>query len=305
MRGEFSVKRRSMHYNGPIVRPQTDADSLFIEVTVGCTHNSCTFCNFYKGYPFSIAPLEQIEADLKEARQMRPWAKKIWANGGNPYALSTDRLAAVAKLIKQYFPQSRISTYARVDDLTRKSADEMKYLKELGFEDLVVGFETGDDEILKAVNKGYTVADILSGCKKLEEAGVDYRMIFLGGLAGKGKCEESAKKTAALLNQLHPYLLYLNSVSIMPGTKLYEDWKQGVFQESGERELVKELISLLEHMENEIAVFAAPNTTPFSFFVNLQENKHKLLCEMQNYLCTIDKNEEKRAAINRHRKSNI
>lgn len=294
-----------MTFNGPIVRPQTDADSLFIEVTVGCTHNSCTFCNFYKDYPFSIAPLEQIEADLKEAQRVHPWVRKIWANGGNPYALSTDKLAAVAKLIKKYFPESRISTYARVDDLTRKSVDEMKYLRELGFVDLVVGFECGDDEILKNVNKGYTAADILSGCKKLEQADVDYRMIFLGGLAGKGRCVESAKKTAALLNQLHPYLLYLNSVSIMPGTKLHEDWEQGRFQEAGEGELVRELIALLEDMENEIAVFAAPNTTPFSFFVNLQENKHKLLLQMREYLDTIDKSEEERAAMRRHSKSNI
>lgn len=294
-----------MHYNGPIVRPQTDADSLFIEVTVGCTHNSCTFCNFYHGFPFSVAPLEQIEADLKEAHRKYPWAKKIWANGGNPYALSTEKLAAIAKLIKKYFPRSRISTYARVDDLTRKSVDEMTYLKELGFEDLVVGFECGDDEILRNVNKGYTVADILSGCKKLEQAGVDYRMIFLGGLAGKGKCEESAKKTAALLNQLHPYLLYLNSVSILPGTKLYDDWKNGRFQEAGEGELVQELIALLEHMENDIAVFAAPNTTPFSFFVDLQPNKCEILKYMSEYVDSIDEKKEKLASKNRHRKSNV
>lgn len=294
-----------MTFNGPIVRPQTDADSLFIEVTVGCTHNSCTFCNFYKGYPFSIAPLEQIEADLKEASRVHPHARKIWANGGNPYALSTDKLAAVAKLIKKYFPESRISTYARVDDLTRKSVDEMNCLRELGFVDLVVGFECGDDEVLKNVNKGYTVADILSGCKKLEEAGVDYRMIFLGGLAGKGRCVESAKKTAALLNQLHPYLLYLNSVSIMPGTKLHEDWEQGRFQEAGEGELVSELIALLEDMENEIAVFAAPNTTPFSFFVNLQSNKGKLLSYMRDFLESLNDKEEQKASRNRHRKSKI
>lgn len=294
-----------MTFHGPIVRPQTDADSLFIEVTVGCTHNSCTFCNFYKGYPFSIAPLEQIEADLKEASRVHPHTRKIWANGGNPYALSTDKLAAVAKLIRNYFPESRISTYARVDDLTRKSVEDMKYLRELGFADLVVGFECGDDGILKNVNKGYTVADILSGCKKLEEAGVDYRMIFLGGLAGKGHCVESAKKTAALLNQLHPYLLYLNSVSIMPGTKLHEDWEQGRFQEAGEGELVRELIALLEDMENEIAVFAAPNTTPFSFFVNFQPNKEKLLSYMRDYMESLDDKEEQKASRNRHRKSNI
>ncbi len=293
-----------MHFNGPIVRPQTDADSLFIEVTVGCTHNKCSFCNFYKGIPFSVAPLEQVEEDLIEASRRYPRAKKIWANGGNPYALRTDKLAAIAKLIKKYFPESRISTYARVDDLTRKSVEEMKLLKELGFEDLVVGFETGDDEALLHVNKGYTAADVLSGCQKLEEAGVDYRMIFLGGLAGQGKCEESAKKTAKLLNQLHPYMLYLNSVSILPGTKLYEECENGSFLEAGEQELVRELITLLEYMENDILVFAAPNTTPFSIFADLQRDKQTLLSYMDRYADKLEgKMEVKIAKRRRNRRT--
>ena len=96
-----------MHYNGPVIRPQTDADSVFIEVTVGCTHNSCTFCNFYDGYPFRVAPLEQVEADLQEAAEVYPHAKKVWASGGNPYALSTDKLAVLAKLFKKYLPEGR------------------------------------------------------------------------------------------------------------------------------------------------------------------------------------------------------
>lgn len=288
-----------MHYNGPIIRPQTDANSVYIEVTVGCSHNQCSFCNFYEGYPFSVASLEQIEEDLIEASRRYPTAKKIWANGGNPYVLGTERLAQVGKLIKKYFPESRLSTYARVTDLMRKSVEEMKYLKECGFEDLVIGFETGDDEALAYVNKGYTSEDILTGCKRLEEAGVAYRLIFLGGLAGKGKCEESAKKTAHLLNQLNPYLMYLNSVSILPGTKLYEEREKGNFQEAGERELVLEFVTMLERMEHEIEIFAAPNTTPFSFFVDLQPQKKELLDFMRKYIEDLDEEQEKQIARQR------
>ena len=294
-----------MHYNGPIVRPQTDADSLFIEVTVGCTHNSCTFCNFYDGYPFAVASFTQIEEDLIEASRRYPNAKKIWANGGNPYALHTEKLIEVGKLIKKYFPESRISTYARVDDLLRKSVEEMRQLKEYGFEDLVIGFETGDDEALAYVNKGYTSEDILTGCKRLEEAGVDYRMIFLGGLAGKGNCERAALKTADLLNQLHPYIMYLNSVSILPGTKLYEDTRNGIFKEAGERELVMEFITMLRNMKNEIAIFAAPNTTPFSFFVDLQSTKEELLAQMQEFADRLDDEDEKRMSKQRSTKGSV
>ena len=294
-----------MHFNGPIVRPQTDADSLFIEVTVGCTHNSCTFCNFYDGYKFSIAPVSQIREDLEEAKARYPEVRKIWANGGNPYALSVDKLAEIGKLIKSYYPESRISTYARVDDLTRKTADEMKYLKECGWEDLVVGFETGDDASLKYVNKGYTAADILEGCIRLEQAGVDYRMIFLGGLAGKDKCRESALKTAELLNKLHPYIMYLNSVSILPGTELYEDKAKGLFREAGERELVLEFVTLLENMNNDIYIFAAPNTTPFSFFMDLQPNKAKIVREMRAYADSMSRLDEMKSSQNRSMRRSV
>lgn len=111
-----------MEFHGPIVRPYTDADSLFIEVTTGCTHNSCTFCNFYKDTPFRVAPIEQVEKDLQEASREVPFATRIWASGGNPFCLSTRRLIQLGDLFKKYFPKARVSTYARIDDLFHKSA---------------------------------------------------------------------------------------------------------------------------------------------------------------------------------------
>ena len=244
-----------MHYNGPIIRPHTEANDLFVEVTVGCTHNSCTFCNFYRDYPFRVAPIEQVEADLREARRYTSDPGRIWASGGNPYALSTERLAALGGLFKQYFPKTPLATYARVDDLARKTVEEMEYLRNLGWDDLVIGIESGDDAVLRHVNKGYTAADILEGCCKLEQAGVRYRVIYLGGLAGKGRGVETAHRTAGLLNQLHPYYLFLTTVFVLPGTKLYEERACGEFIEMGERERLDEFITLLEEMQNDIRVF--------------------------------------------------
>lgn len=281
-----------MHYNGPIVRPQTDAYSLFIEVTVGCTYDKCTFCNFYDGYPFRMASLSQIEEDLQEAQRVQPDAKEIWASGGNPYALATDKLAKIGNLFQQYFPQARVSTYARVDDLCRKSVAEMKYLKSLGFTDIVVGIESGDDDVLQRVQKGYTVADILEGCKKLEEAGVSYRIIYLGGLAGKGHGEETARRSAAIFNQLHPYLMYLTTVSVLPGTELYAERQRGEFVEQGEKERLTEFMTLLQDMKNDIRVFAAPNTTRFSFDIDLQPEKDRIIQRMQEIRDSLTEQDE-------------
>lgn len=94
-----------MKFYGPIIRPQTDADSVFIEVTVGCTHDGCTFCNFYKDFPFRVIPIKEVEENLKEASVLYPHAQRVWASGGNPFALSVDKLEALAKLFKKYLPE--------------------------------------------------------------------------------------------------------------------------------------------------------------------------------------------------------
>ena len=149
-----------MHYHGPIVRPQTDADSIFVEVTVWCTHNNCTFCNFYDGYPFRVAPLSQVEADLQEAAANFPHAKKVWASGGNPFALSVNKLATLAKFFKKYLPEAIISTYARVDDITSKSVDDLKtmnmteeHVKQFGMREKFAVHEGFASKILQAETK--------------------------------------------------------------------------------------------------------------------------------------------------------
>lgn len=294
-----------MHYHGPIVRPQTDAFDLFIEVTVGCTHNSCTFCNFYDGFPFHIAPVSQIEEDLQEAKRKHVHPDRIWASGGNPYALSTKKLAVIGKLFQKYFPGVPVSTYARVDDLTRKSVEDMKYLKSLGWGDLVIGIESGDDDVLAHVNKGYTAQDILDGCQKLEKAGVTYRIIYLGGLAGKGHGEETAHRTAKLLNQLHPYFMYLTTVSVLPGTELYDERAAGQFVEESEKERLTEFITLLSEMKNDIRVFAAPNTTRFTFNIDLQKEKGYVIDRMRIIRDSLTAKDERRIQAYRNAMTSV
>lgn len=281
-----------MHYNGPIVRPYTDAQSLMVEVTVGCTHNSCTFCNFYQGYPFHVAPLSQIEADLQEAARYNPGIRQIWASGGNPYALSTAKLLEIGALMKKYFPKARISTYARVDDLCRKSVAEMRELKEAGFADIVIGIESGYDPVLKAVNKGYTAQDILTGCQRLEEAGVAYRIIYLGGLAGHGQGEKAALASAKLISQLHPYYMFLSTVAVLPGTKLYQQVQKHEFQEASERERFQEFRTLLAKMDNHLVVDSRSVANMVPFVAELPKNKKQVLQLLDNVIASLDDKEE-------------
>lgn len=265
-----------MHYNGPIVRPPTDAFSVMLEVTVGCTHDSCKFCNFYRGYPFRMASLEQIEEDLQEARDYNIHAKKVWAAGGNPYALSVDKLEKIALLIRKYLPEASISTYARVDDFKRKSVEDIRHLKELGFTDILIGIESGDDEALAYMKKGYTSQDILEQLKKVDASGVRYRVIYLGGIAGAGKCVESAKKTAKLLNQLNPYMIFITSVAVLPGTELYDAVQAGEFTEASELERIKEIQTLVGSLNNKIFIYARSVSSSVDFTAYFPEDKKKV-----------------------------
>ncbi len=289
-----------MHYNGPIVRPQTDADSVFIEVTVGCTHNSCTFCNFYKGIPFRVAPLEQVEADLMEASTRWPHAERVWASGGNPYALSTSKLERLAELFRKYMPQAQISTYAYVNDVLHKSIEDIRHLAALGFNDIVMGIESGDDEVLKNTNKGYTAAQIVEAGKKLEAAGVNYRVIYLGGLAGKGKGVESAKRSVGVLNQLHPYYMYLTTVNVVPDTVLFDEVRDGKFIEETEKERIEEFRTLIEEMQNPIGIFSQTSTVTVPFVCELPQDKPRILALLDRAIGEMTEADE--ARIQRYRR---
>lgn len=290
-----------MHFHGPIIRPQTDIDSVFIEITAGCSHNSCTFCNFYKNTPFWVAPLSQIEEDLKEAKQKWPDAKKVWASGGNPFVLGTEKQIGIWQLIRKYFPEATVSTYAIVSDFKRKSVEDIRRIKESGLDEIMIGIESGDDEVLKNVNKGYTAQDILEAGKKMDEAGITYRMIYLGGLAGKGKLVESARRSAGIFNQIHPYYMMLTNVAVLPGTKLYDQMKAGEWKEASEKERIEEIRELVKELKIPITINTLTSTSAVNFVAALPEDKVPLLSKLDEIIDGFDEDTEKQLEAWRHR----
>ena len=203
-----------MHYTGTIWRPPYEAGSLLLEVTAGCTHHRCKFCTLYEDLPFRfrMSPLEQVESDLREAQMLlnspmeklaarlqslppRPAVRRVFLVGANPFVLRFDRLKAIAELIGTYLPSCEtIGCFARVTDVALKSDGELRELRHLGYDGLSIGVETGDDQALAFMDKGYQAKDIVEQAQRLDHAGIGYCFMYLAGLAGEGRPKRHSQR---------------------------------------------------------------------------------------------------------------
>ena len=236
-----------MHFTEPVYRNPYWPTFPLIQITQGCTHNSCKFCTMYKDVPFRMQPMEWIEEDLKELRATVPHAKTIQLLSANPMALTYDRLMPRLELIHKYLPElEHIYTATRVSDLKNKSVDELRRLREVGLNEISLGVESGDDWTLQRINKGYSAQDILEQCHKLEVAGIAYWMTFLNGVAGREHSHEHAVNSALIFNQCKPMLVGTGGLTLFPGTPLLEEAQRGEFTPLTEQELMEELKTFLE-----------------------------------------------------------
>ncbi len=208
-----------MHFTGTVYRNPYWPTWPLLEITQGCTHNRCKFCTMYKDVPFRMSPMEWIEEDLKELAQTDPDATTIQLLSANPLVLPYDKLAPILEMICRYLPKMEYVYLAgRVTDLKNKTVGELKKLKELGMREISLGVESGDDWTLDRIHKGYHASDILEQCHKLEEAGIDYWMTFLNGVAGRSHSKEHAIHSAEIFSQCKPMLVGTGGLTLFPGT---------------------------------------------------------------------------------------
>ena len=228
-----------MHFTGTVYRNPYWPTWPLLEITQGGTHNKCKFCTMYRDVPFRTSPMEWIEDDLRELAKTDPDARTIQLLSANPLVLSYGKLAPILEMINKYLPKMEyIYLAGRVTDLKNKTVDELKKLKELGMREISLGVESGDDWTLDRINKGYHAADILEQCRKLEEAGIDYWMTFLNGVAGKEHSREHAIHSAEIFSQCKPMLVGTGGLTLFPGTPLLEEAERGEFAPLSEKEML-------------------------------------------------------------------
>ncbi|MCI8594539.1 MAG: radical SAM protein [Oscillospiraceae bacterium] len=295
-----------MHYTGTIWRPPYEASSLLLEVTAGCTHHKCKFCTLYHGlpFPFKLTPLDVIEQDLQEAqlRLTDPMAllsarlqglprvdapQRVFLTGANPFVLNFERLTAISALIHQYLPAvNSIGCFARITDITAKTDAELAALRATGYDGLTIGMETGDDDALRFMEKGYAAFDVQKQCCRLDRAGIRYSLFYLAGISGAGRGEAGAQATATLCNQLRPTLIGVNMLTVCPEAPLYQEIQDGRWQESSELEKYHEIRTLVEHLNISTRFAALGASNAFQFQGVLPRDKKALLAELDSIIKT-------------------
>lgn len=203
----------------------------------------------YRDVNFLMQPMEWIEQDLKEIAQMAPDATTIQLLSANPLCMTFDKLAPILEMINRYLPKMEyIYAATRVTDIRNKTVDQLRQLKELGLREISLGIESGDDWTLDRINKGYQAKDILEQCAKLKEAGIDFWMTFLNGVAGKEHSMEHAIHSAKIFNECDPMIVGTGGLVLFPGTPLLEEAEKGEFTPLSEKEMLVELKTFVEHL---------------------------------------------------------
>ena len=237
-----------MRYVGDIYRPPSEAYSLLVQVTIGCSHNKCTFCNMYKAKQFKVRRPEEVLEDLAWARSHYNRVERIFLCDGDALCLANHKLLVILDYIREHFPEcERVTTYGRATDVIRKTDEELRELKEHGLKMVYIGAESGSQKILDKVKKGETREELIEGVQRLEKAGIKTSVTFISGLAGPEDWEEHAIETGKMIAEMNASYVSLLTLMLQPPAPLLEDYQQGKFKLLTAEEVLAETCLMLQY----------------------------------------------------------
>ena len=275
-----------MRYEGAIYRPPSEADSLIIQITIGCSHNKCTFCGSFKDKKFRVRSFDEIKEDVEEAKAYGRYIRKVFLADGDALILPQKMLLPIVKLIKDSFPKlERIGVYGNTKSILKKSVEELKELKRLGVGIIYLGVESGDQVTLDRVNKGTTLDKTAEAAKRVKDAGIILSVTVLLGLGGVERSKIHAEETGKFLSRIDPEYAGALSVILVPGTPLAEAVRKGTFQVPSPYQLLEELAIMIKNTNVTHTFFAsnhASNYLPVKAW--LPEDKEKTLKAIQYVL---------------------
>ena len=280
-----------MDHVGKIFRPPSEAESLLLQVTVGCSHNACTYCAMYQDddQHFRIKPWEVVARDIEEAAGYAARGfpiRRVFLCDGDALILPTDKLARILTTLKERIPSvRRVGIYGDARSIRRKSPAELKQLKELGLGIVYHGAESGDDEVLAAVRKGSTAAEAVEAAQLLREAGIRHSVMVMLGLGGQEHSQRHARATAAMLTAMDPPFVGALTTTLVPGSPLHQEAADGRFHLPDPWAMLEELRILVGESQFSRCRFHsnhASNYLPLS--LNLPADREKALAGINQVL---------------------
>ena len=253
-----------MHYEGNIIRPPSESNSILLQVTVGCSHNKCTFCGTYRGERFRIKPDDVIWEDIDFAARHCTHQRRVFLCDGDALIIPHRRLMSILVAIKEKLPWvTRIGVYANTKSLKMKRLEELEELRAHGLGIAYMGLESGDDITLKLIKKGSTAAKMIEMGRKTREAGIKLSITVLLGIAGRIRSTIHARETGRVLSAIDPEYVGALSLMLIPGTPLFQDFEAGRFQMLEPEELLRELRTMIDHTHLTRGLFHANHASNY------------------------------------------
>lgn len=238
-------------WDTPVFRPPSEADSFILRVTRGCAHNSCTYCNMYRGVKFEKLSDEQIMRQIAMAYSVdKEGVRRVFLADGDALVLPTDKLLKILETLRTYFPNlERVASYSAPGDILRKSVEELTALRKAGLTLLYYGMESGDSRTLKDIRKGVNGEQSIEVGKRVRAAGMELSIMIILGIAGVEGSERHALATAHAINEIKPNYLSALSLMLYRGSELKAQFERGEFHPLPPYGLMEELKMIIEHLD--------------------------------------------------------
>lgn len=271
-------------YVGDVYRPPSEAYSLIVQATIGCTHNKCSFCKMFKEKRFQTRPTEDIIADFAWARKRYRSVPRIFLADANALCLKTDKLMPILTYIEETFPEcERVTIYGRASDILRKTEDELRMLREHGLTMVYIGAESGSDKVLELCRKGETRQQLIDAVKRIEKVGIKASVTFISGLAGKDGWEDHAIQTGTMITEMNASYVSLLTLLVDPQAPMYEDIQSGRLKLLTPQEVLAETHLMLENANPEkTCIFRSNHASNYlSLKGDLPQDRDRFLAQIE------------------------
>ena len=268
-----------MRYEGRVFRPPSEAYSLIVQVTIGCSHNGCTFCDMYKEKQFHLRKLEDVLEDFILARRAYSHIERIFLADGDALMRRTEDLAIILQHIRDTIPEcTRVPSYGSPKSILTKTPEQLALLRSLGLKMIYLGLESGCDDVLTHVNKGVTVDEIVRAGQMVKDAGMKLSVTAINGLGGTELWREHALGTADAFSRMKPDYIGLLTLMFEGGTPLQKEWEAGKFQLLTAPQVAQETLLMLEHIDSEGSIFRSNHASNYLSLKGTLNRDRDALC---------------------------